>query len=64
MLMIDSIEFHIRCPFSDVKPGVPCFQTNERTNENGIAGQNIVNASHAAGFIAVQKFVSCFFILG
>jgi len=41
---------------------------NERTNEQTekfIAGQNInANASLAAGFIAVRKFVSCFSILG
>ena len=32
MLMIDSIEFDIRHPFSDVKAEVPCF-ANDKTNE-------------------------------
>ena len=36
MLMIDSIEFDIRHPFSDVKPEVTCF-ANDKTNEKSIA---------------------------
>ena len=36
MLMIDSIEFDIRHPFSGVNAEVPCF-TNHKTNEKSIA---------------------------
>ena len=32
MLMIDSIEFDIRDPFSDVKAEIPSF-TSDKTNE-------------------------------
>ena len=40
MLMITSIEFDIRHPFSDIKAGAPCFDNN-KMNEKCIASQNI-----------------------
>ena len=38
MLMIDSIDFDIRDPFSDVKAEVPCL-ASVKTKEKSIASQ-------------------------
>ena len=49
MLMIDSIEFDIRYPFSDVNAEVPCF-ANDKTNE-----KKFCKSGHYTFVIASQK---------